>query len=161
MRLKTKTVALVGVCAAMAMILSYVESFVPSPIYGVKIGLPNVVIVFLLYKLGWTKAASVSIIRVILTALLFGSVMSLWYSLAGAVLSMLVMVLLKKTNLFSTVGVSVMGGIAHNIAQLAVAVLVTGVGAIAFYLPTLVVGGLAAGVVIGIAGAVIIKRVNV
>ena len=161
MKTKVKTVALIGVCASMAMILSYVESFVPSPVYGVKIGLPNIVIVFLLYKLGFARAAGVSIVRVILTALLFGSIMSLWYSLAGAALSLLVMTLLKKTKLFSTVGVSVMGGIAHNMAQLGVAVLVTGVGAIAYYLPTLIIGGLVAGVVIGIAGATVIKRINV
>ncbi len=159
MKNKTKAVALMGVCAAFAMILSYVESFVPSPVYGVKIGLPNIVIVYLLYKLGAVRAMGVSIVRVILTALLFGSVMSLWYSLAGAAFSLIIMILLKKTKLFSTVGVSIAGGVAHNMAQLAVAVLITGVGAIAYYLPTLVIGGIVAGVVIGIAGAVVIKRV--
>ena len=159
MKNKTKAVALLGVCAALAMILSYVESFVPSPVYGVKLGLPNIVIVFILYKLGVKEAAAVSLVRVILTALLFGSVMSLWYSLAGAVLSLALMALLKKTGAFSTVGVSVVGGVAHNAAQLAVAVAVTGVGAVAYYLPTLVVGGVAAGIVIGILGALLIKRI--
>ncbi len=159
MKNKTRTVAMVGVCAALAMILSYVESFIPSPVYGVKIGLPNIVIVYLLYKLGPLRAAGVSMVRVILTALLFGSVMSLWYSLAGAVLSLVVMVLLKSIKGFSTVGVSVAGGVAHNIAQLAVAVAVTGVGAVAYYLPTLIIGGIVAGIIIGIAGAVVIKRV--
>ncbi len=157
--MKSKSVALPGVCAAMAMILSYVESFIPSPVYGVKIGLPNIVIVYLLYKVGASKAAAVSLVRVLLTAFLFGSVMSLWYSLAGAAFSLLVMTLLKKMKLFSTVGVSVVGGVAHNMAQVTVAVLVTGVGAIAYYLPALVVGGIAAGVIIGIAGAIVIKRV--
>lgn len=159
MKNKTRAVAMVGVCAALAMILSYVESFIPSPVYGVKIGLPNIVIVYLLYKLGPLRAAGVSMVRVILTALLFGSVMSLWYSLAGAALSLVVMVLLKSIKVFSTVGVSVAGGVAHNVAQLAVAVAVTGVGAVAYYLPTLIIGGIVAGVVIGIAGAVVIRRV--
>ncbi len=161
MRSKTKTVALLGVAAAAAMILSYVESFVPSVVYGVKIGLPNIVIVYLLYKVGAAKAAGVSIVRVLLTSILFGSVMSLWYSLAGAVFSLLLMTILKKTRLFSIVGVSVVGGIAHNMAQVAVAVLVTGVGAIAYYLPALVVGGIVAGVIIGLAGATVIKRLDI
>ncbi len=160
MKSKTKAVALLGVSAAAAMMLSYVESFIPSIVYGVKIGLPNIVIVYLLYKLGAVKAFGVSIVRVILTALLFGSVMSLWYSLAGAVVSLLVMTVLKKLNLLSVVGVSVMGGVAHNMAQVAVAVIITGVGAIAYYLPALIIGGIAAGVFIGIAGATVIKRVQ-
>lgn len=161
MNSKTKTVALLGVSAAAAMILSYVESFVPSVVYGVKIGLPNIVIIYILYKLGAAKAAGVSIVRVLLTAILFGSVMSLWYSLAGAVFSLLVMTLLKKTKLFSIVGVSVVGGVAHNMAQICVAVIITGVGAIAYYLPALVVGGIVAGIIIGLAGATVVKRVNI
>lgn len=159
MRVKTRSVALMGVCVAFAMILSYVESFIPSPVYGVKIGLPNIVTVYLLYKCGAARAGAVSVVRVILTALLFGSVMSLIYSLAGAFLSLSVMVILKKTNLFSKVGVSIAGGVSHNIAQLAVAVAITGVGAVAYYLPTLVLGGVVAGIVVGIAGATVIKRV--
>ena len=160
MKSRTKTVALLGVCAAAAMMLSYVESFIPSVIVGVKIGLPNIVIVYLLYKVGTVKAAGVSLVRVVLAALLFGSVMSLWYSLAGAVFSLFVMAVLKKTKLLSTVGVSVAGGVAHNMAQVCVAVLVTGGGAIAYYLPALIIGGVAAGVFIGIAGATVIKRVS-
>ena len=149
-----------GVSAAAAMMLSYVESFIPSFAPGVKIGLPNIVIVYLLYKMGATKAAWVSIVRVLLTALLFGSVMSLWYSLAGAVVSLLLMTVLKKIKAFSIVGVSVVGGVAHNMAQICVAVLVTGVGAIAYYLPALIVGGIVAGVFIGLAGATVVKRVD-
>ncbi len=158
---KTKVVALLGVSAAAAMMLSYIESFIPSIAPGVKIGLPNIVIIYLLYKVGAPKAAGVSLVRVLLTALLFGSVMSLWYSLAGAVFSLLVMTILKKIKAFSIIGVSVMGGVAHNMAQICVAVLVTGVGAIAYYLPALVIGGIAAGVFIGIAGATVVKRVNI
>lgn len=160
MKNKTKVIALLGVCAAAAMMLSYVESFIPSFAPGVKIGLPNIVIVYLLYKVGAAKAAGVSMVRVLLTALLFGSVMSLWYSLAGAVFSLLVMTVLKKIKVFSIVGVSVVGGVAHNMAQICVAVLVTGVGAIAYYLPALIIGGIVAGVFIGIAGATVVKRVD-
>ena len=159
MREKTRSVALMGVCVALAMILSYVESFIPSPVYGVKIGLPNIVTVYMLYRFGMIKASAVSALRVILTAILFGSVMSLAYSLAGAILSIAVMSALKRTNLFSRVGVSIAGGVSHNVAQLAVAVLITGVGAVAYYLPTLLIGGVVAGLVVGIAGATVIKRV--
>ena len=158
MREKTRSVALMGVCVALAMILSYVESFIPSPVYGVKIGLPNIVTVYMLYRFGWFRAGAVSLVRVVLTAILFGSVMSLAYSLAGALLSIAVMAALKKVNLFSKVGVSIAGGVSHNIAQLAVAVFVTGVGAVAYYLPTLALGGVVAGIVVGIAGATVIKR---
>lgn len=158
MREKTRSVALMGVCVALAMILSYVESFIPSPVYGVKIGLPNIVTVYMLYRFGTIKASAVSALRVILTAILFGSVMSLAYSLAGAILSIAVMSALKRTSLFSRVGVSIAGGVSHNVAQLAVAVLITGVGAVAYYLPTLLIGGVVAGIVVGIAGATVIKR---
>lgn len=158
---KTKKIALVGVAAACAMVLSYVESLVPLPIYGVKIGLANIVTVFLMYKLNSRVALGVSIVRVVLTALLFGSVMSLWYSLAGALFSFAVMALLKKIDSFSTVGVSIAGGVAHNMAQIAVAVIITGVGAIVYYLPTLIVGGIAAGIVVGIAGSITVKRVRI
>ncbi|MBQ8475378.1 MAG: Gx transporter family protein [Clostridia bacterium] len=158
---KTKKIALVGVAAAAAMVLSYVESLVPLPIYGVKIGLANIVTVFLMYKLNSVTALGVSMVRVLLTALLFGSVMSLWYSLAGALFSFGVMALMKKIDAFSTVGVSIAGGVAHNMAQIAVAVLITGVGAIVYYLPTLIVGGIAAGIVVGIAGSITVKRVKI
>ena len=164
MRIKTKKLALLGMCCAAAMILSYVESFIPFGVPGLKVGLPNIVTVFLLYKIGWKETAVVSLLRCVLTALLFGTVISLAYSIAGAILSLAVMALLKKWNKFSEVGVSIAGGITHNAGQIIVAVAVTGVSEIAYYMPVLAVGGTLAGLVIGICGAIIIgrfKKVNI
>lgn len=160
MRIKTKKLALLGMCCAAAMILSYVESFISFGVPGLKVGLPNIVTVFLLYKIGWKETAVVSLLRCVLTALLFGTVMSLAYSIAGAILSLAVMALLKKWNKFSEVGVSIAGGITHNAGQIAVAIAVTGVEEIAYYMPVLAVGGTLAGLVIGVAGAMIIKRLK-
>lgn len=152
--------ALLGMCTAAAMILSYVESFIPFGVPGLKVGLPNIVILFVIYRYGWKEALAVSLVRCVLTALLFGSVMSLAYSLAGAALSLTVMALLKKWNKFSAVGVSIAGGITHNAGQIIVAVLVTGVEEIAYYMPVLAVGGTLAGLVIGVAGAIVLNRLK-
>ena len=157
---KINKIALLGMCTATAMILSYVESFIPFGVPGLKVGLPNVVIVFILYKMGWKEAFSVSLVRCVLTALLFGSIMSLAYSVTGAVISLAVMVILKKINKFSTVGVSIAGGITHNAGQIIIAILVTGVEEIAYYMPVLAVGGTLAGLVIGVAGAVVLKSLD-
>ena len=154
---KVKKIALLGMCTAAAMILSYVESFIPFGVPGLKVGLPNVVVVFILYKIGWKEAFAVSLLRCVLTALLFGSVMSLAYSITGAIISLSLMTFLKKTDKFSTVGVSIAGGITHNAGQIIVAILVTGVEEIAYYMPVLAVGGTLAGLFIGVAGAAILK----
>ena len=159
MKQNSKILALLGLCTAAAMILSYVERFVPFTIPGLKIGLPNVVIVFVLYRVGWTSAAAVSLVRVGLTAVLFGNMLSLAYSLAGAVLSLAVMLLLKKMDCFSVVGVSVAGGVSHNAAQIMVAASVMRTDQILYYLPFLIIGGTAAGILIGIAGGILLKRI--
>lgn len=158
MKQKTQTLALLGMCTAAAMILSYVESFIPSLSPGLKIGLPNVVIVFVLYRFGWLAAGAVSLIRVLLTALSFGSLLSLAYGAAGAVLSLTVMALLRRTQLFSAVGVSVAGGVAHNTAQIIVAAAVMGTRQVLYYLPVLAIGGTVAGILIGIAGGILLAR---
>lgn len=157
-KIKIADVAFIGVAIAAAMLLSYIESFFSVGIPGVKLGMPNIFIIVILYRFGLWQSASVSVIRALLTALLFGSMMSLWYSLAGAALSLLAMWLLKKTNRFSPLGVSIAGGVLHNAGQIAVAVLVTGVKEIAFYMPVLVISGTIAGVVVGIAASVLIKK---
>ena len=158
MKITTHKITILGLCTAAAMILSYVESFIPYGIYGVKMGLPNIVIIYILYRMGTSSAIAVSIIRVLLVSILFGNIMSLWYSLAGAALSLLIMRLLMLSKLFSPVAVSVAGGISHNIGQICVAILVTGVAQIGFYLPILAVSGIISGILIGIAGALVLKR---
>ena len=158
--MKTKKVAMLGLTIALAMIMSYIEALVPLSfaVPGIKMGLANIVIIFVLYKIGTKEAILVSIIRVILVSLLFSNVMAMAYSIAGAVLSLLVMWILKKTDKFSVVGVSIAGGIMHNVGQIIMAVILLGTEQIALYLPVLIITGTATGVVIGIVAGLVINR---
>ncbi len=160
--MKTKKVAFLSMCIALSMILSYFESLIPplNAVSGVKVGLPNLVMVFMLYKVGAKETAIVSIIRVILANLLFGSPIMMIYSLAGAILSLIGMILLKKTKLFASVTVSVIGGILHNVGQIAVACIVMDTVQIAYYLPVLLISGTIAGIVIGFVAGLILKRLE-
>lgn len=164
MRERTKKITFLGISAALALLLSYVEAMLP-PIYaavpGVKVGLPNIAILFLLYRYGWKAAAAVSFVRIALSTLLFGNVTMLWYSLAGAVLSLTVMVLAKKTNWFSTVGVSILGGVMHNFGQVLVAMFLLETAEIGYYMIPLVIAGTLAGIFIGILGAILLKKLCV
>ena len=158
--MKTKKVAMLGLTIALAMIMSYIEALVPLSfaVPGIKMGLANIVIIFVLYKIGTKEAILVSIIRVILVSLLFSNVMAMAYSIAGAVLSLSVMWLLKMTDKFSFVGVSIAGGIMHNVGQIIMAVILLGTEQIALYLPVLIITGTATGVVIGIVSGLVINR---
>ena len=160
--METKKVVHMGMLIALAMILSFIESQIPVfvAIPGMKIGLANIAIVFALYTLGFRSAITISLIRVVLSALLFGTVVSALYSLAGALLSLAGMALLKKTGLFGVVGVSVSGAVLHNLGQIAVAWLILKIGALVYYLPFLLFSAVAGGVVIGIVAAVVIERVK-
>ena len=160
--MKTKKVAFLGMCIALSMILSFVESQIPPlmAVPGVKVGLPNIVMVFMLYKIGAKETAIVSILRVILVGILFGTPLSMIYSLVGAALSLIGMILLKKTNLFAPVTVSVAGGILHNIGQIATACIVMETAQIAYYLPVLLISGTIAGILIGLTAAMILKRLD-
>lgn len=151
---------MLGLTIALAMIMSYIEALVPLSfaVPGIKMGLANIVIIFVLYKIGTKEAILVSLIRVILVSLLFSNVMAMAYSIAGAVLSLSVMWLLKKTDKFSVIGVSVAGGIMHNVGQIIMAVILLGTEQIALYLPVLIITGTATGVVIGIVSGLVINR---
>ena len=159
--MKPKQIALTGLLIALALILSYLESLVPMSfaIPGIKLGLPNLVIVFALYRLRPRTAAAISLLRVALVALLFGSALSLAYSAAGAVCSFLVMLLLKRTGRFGCTGVSVAGAVTHNLAQIAAAALLLETGALAWYLPVLLLSGTLAGVCIGLLSALLVRRI--
>ena len=157
---KTKKITLLGAFTAFCFILSYIEMLLP-PLYtaipGIKVGLPNVIILFVLYRFSIKEAAVVSIIRLILAAVLFGNALTLAYSFAGAVLSLAVMALLKKTNKFSPVGVSIAGGVCHNLGQITVAALVMQTAEIGYYMIVLAVTGTLAGVVIGLLGGLLLR----
>lgn len=159
---KSKTVAFIGACTALALILAYVEALLP-PLFpavpGMKMGLPNIVIVFLLYRRGPVFAGAVSLLRILLVSLLFGNAMALLYSLAGGVLSLLVMTLLRRLRAFSAVGVSVAGGVTHNVGQILMAMLLLDTAELGYYLAVLTVTGTVAGILIGLCGALLIKHV--
>lgn len=160
--METRKVVHMGMLIALAMILSFIESQIPAfvAIPGMKIGLANIAIVFALYTLGFGSAMIVSLIRVALSALLFGSAVSGLYSLAGALISLLGMALLKKTLFFGVVGVSVSGAVLHNLGQIAVAWLILKTGALVYYLPFLLFSAVVGGVVIGLVVAIVIERVK-
>lgn len=157
---KTKRLVLLAMLTAVAMILSYVESLLPSVgIPGVKMGLANIAVIFALFRFGWREAAALSLVRVVLVSLLFGSVGAMLYSLAGAVLSLAVMALLRRIDRFSTVGISVAGGVAHNAGQILMAMLMLQTKQLLGYLPVLAVSGIAGGVLTGLAAALLIRRI--
>lgn len=160
--MKTKRVAFLGLSIALAMILSFVESQIPAlvAIPGIKVGLPNLVIVFLLYRVGWKDAVIVSVIRTLLVSILFGNIQMLTFSVAGAALSLASMILLKKTNWFSTITVSIVGGIFHNIGQIIAAILWTETIGIVSYLPVLLVSGTVAGAVIGLISGMLVEKLK-
>ena len=122
----TNKLGLSGVLTALAAIFSYVEALIPFSfgVPGIKLGLANVVIVFALYSIGPRFALLISVVRILVVSSLFGSPAIAMYSLAGALLSLAVMVPLQKTGKFSMIGVSMAGGVFHNIGQLVVAALV-------------------------------------
>lgn len=152
--------ARMGIFCALAMILSYVEVLlpIPLPVPGVKLGLANLVIIFLLYRYGAFEAALVSLARLLLSALLFGSAVSLLYAFSGALCSFLLMLLLKRIRFFSIVGVSIAGGVTHNLAQIAMAALVMKTAGLAGYAPVLCLCGTLAGAVIGLLGALLVAK---
>ena len=160
--MKTKKLTVMAMTTAVAMILSFVESQIPAfvAVPGVKIGLANIAVVFALYRLGWKEAVAVSLIRVVLVSMLFGSIASLFYSLAGAALSLTGMGLLKKTGRFTEIMVSVTGGILHNVGQIGMACLILETAALRYYLPFLLVSGIIAGIVVGILSAILVQRIK-
>ena len=160
--MKTKRLALLGLFTGLAMILSYVEALmpIPLPVPGIKVGFPNIIILFILYRFGTKSAIIVSFVRVLLVSLLFGNFLGFAYSLSGAILSLVVMIILRKTDLFSTLGVSVVGGIFHNAGQIIVACILMSTLEISYYMTVLIVTGTVSGIVVGIASHLLIKKVK-
>ena len=156
-----KRVALTGLLAALALIFSYVEALVPfnAGVPGVKLGLANLVPLIILYRLDARYAFAANLIRVVLAGLLFSGLFAALYSLAGSVTSFLVMWLLKKTDLCSVIGVSMAGGVFHNLGQLVVAMIAVSGLQLIHYMPVLIISGIAAGVIVGIGGVILIGRI--
>ena len=159
---KTLQLTTLAFITAFAMILSFVESRIPTfvAIPGVKVGLANIAVIFTLYKMGVKEAIAISMVRVLLISMLFGSPVSLIYSICGATLSLLTMILLKKFTPLTEVTISVTGGVMHNVGQIAAASFMLSTNVVIYYLPFLLVSGTIAGIVVGIASAMLIKRVK-
>lgn len=162
MKNNTKRLATLAITISFAMILSYLESRMPAfvAIPGIKVGLANIAVIFTLYKLGIKEAVAVSIVRVILLSILFGNIVAMVYSIVGATLSLASMVLLKKFTPLSAVSVSVCGGVMHNVGQILTAALMLDTGAVLYYLPFLLLSGSMAGIVVGVAAALLINRIQ-
>jgi heptaprenyl diphosphate synthase len=158
----SKKVAMAGMFTALAMIFSYIEVLIPINfgIPGMKLGLANLVVVVSLYTVGAPMAFAISMIRILLVSVTFGSLAAMLYSLAGGILSFAGMVLLKKIPDFSMIGVSVAGGILHNIGQLAVAMAVVENIHLISYLPPLLIAGLVTGLLIGIVSSQVVPRIK-
>lgn len=150
-----KKVAFLGMFTALGLVLGWLESLVPiyPVVPGMKIGLANLVTLLVLYRFGWKEAGCVNLLRVGLSSMLFGNFSLFIYSLSGAGLSLFTMIFLKKTDKFSVTGVSVAGGVMHNVGQLIMAVILMETAVIAYYLPVLLVSGVISGLLIGLAGA--------
>nr|WP_317282110.1 Gx transporter family protein [uncultured Sellimonas sp.] len=162
MQRKGARLASFGVFTALALIFSYIETCIPFHIGipGVKLGLANLVIVVALYKMPVREVYMLAVVRVVLAGFLFGNLMSILYSLAGGLLSLTVMWGLKRVQSFSIIGVSIAGGIFHNIGQLVMAMFTVETYGVFTYLPILLISGLVTGLVIGLVSGEMIKRLH-
>lgn len=162
-RKRIKEITVVAICTSLALLLSYVEMLIPVLIQGVpgiKMGLPNIVIVFALYLMGTKKAVLISLIRVAIMSMMFGNFTYFLYSIAGAALSLCVMILIKKLDFMSSVGVSVAGALAHNVGQILVAMMLMQTSQIGWYLIVLSITGVISGIFVGLCGALVVKRMS-
>lgn len=155
----SKRIAKVGIFVALAMIFSYIEAIVPFNfgIPGVKLGIANIVVVTSLYQLSIKETVGISVIRIFLMGVLFGNGLSLIYSLAGGLLSLFGMIFFSKIKIFSVMGVSVIGGVLHNMGQLIAAAIILKSISLTYYLPVLLVAGVVTGLIIGLLSDRIIK----
>ncbi len=157
---RTRLLAISAMFAALALIFSYVEILIPIPVPvpGIKLGLANLVIIIALYRMGFKYAFTINMVRIVAAGLLFSGVFGMIYSLAGGILSIIVMYLLYRTGLFSMVGVSMVGGVCHNLGQLLTACLLLSNTGILSYFSVLLFSGIISGIAIGIIAYVIEKR---
>lgn len=162
MGFRSKKTARLGLLIALAFVFSYLEYFLPIPfgIPGVKLGMANLVILVAIYIMSIPEAFFLSVLRLLLVAFTFGNLSAFLFSFAGAALSFLVMIAAKRSKRFSVMGVSVAGGVSHNIGQILVAVLILETEELILYLPVLILSGLIAGIVIGLLGGMITNRVR-
>lgn len=160
--MKQKKIAYMGLFAAIAIIFGYVESLIPffAGILGIKLGLANLAVLFILETYTWKEAALVSMVRILVIGFMFGNMFSILYSMAGAALSLTVMTLMKRFSGFSILGISVAGGVSHNIGQLIIAALIVENTSLFYYAPVLLISGVITGILIGILTGEVTKRIH-
>ena len=158
----TKRLTTLALLVAVAMMLSYIEAQIPISVSvpGVKLGLSNIATLFALYILGASEAALVSVVRVVLSSLIFANPIMMIYSLSGAALALIFMILMKRLGVFSMLGVSVVGGVMHNAGQIIAAVILMKDSGIVYYLVPLVISGTVAGVAVGAVAALLVKKIG-
>ena len=159
-----RQITTMGMLVALAMVLGFVETLIPINlgIPGMKLGLANIVVVIALFLFDIKTAVVVSILRIILIAMTFGNMSMMFYSIAGASLSLLSMIVISKIKSFSLIGVSIVGGIMHNVGQIICAAFVVRTNGVFTYLPVLMIAGLVSGALIGIvAGLILVRLTNV
>lgn len=154
-----KKIALIAIFITLSLILSYVDNLIPINIVvpGIKIGLANLIIIYSLYMLGIKEAIFISIIRVVISSILFGSILTFVYSLTGAIVSLLIMVILKSFTSLTVITISIIGGVMHNMTQIIVAIILMNTKEIVYYLPILILTGVISGMMIGIFSTLLIK----
>lgn len=159
---KIGRIAFLGLLTALALILSYIETLIPFQpgIPGIKIGLANLAVLICLYLFGWKEAMLLTVVKVLVSGFLFGNLFMIAYSLAGALLSALTMILLKRTGWFHVPVVSAAGGVMHNIGQLIVAFFAVETYSVIYYMPVLILAGLITGIVIGAAAALVLPYIQ-
>jgi len=163
MKINTKYIAFLGLLLAFAVAAGYFERLIPasvSAVPGIKLGLPNIAVIILMYIKNNKTAFTVNILRVILTGLLFTGIWGMIYGLSGALLSFIVMAILKKTDKFGAVGISAAGGVFHNLGQIIVAAFVVQNIKMFYYFPVLIIFGTITGIIVGYLAELIINRLN-
>lgn len=154
--------AFLGLFSALAVIFGYVESLFPVfvGIPGIKLGLANLAVLFILERYTYKEALMVSFIRIVIIGFLFGNMFSIVYSLAGAIFSLAVMTFLKMKTDSSIYAVSMAGGISHNVAQLVVAIILVENLSLIYYAPALLISGIITGFLIGYLTSEVLKRIR-
>jgi len=160
---RTRSIAITSIFVAFAVMLSFLERLLPAPVPlpGIKLGLANIIVIIFLYRFNLREAFKVQALRILLFSALFGGISSALYSFAGGMLSLGVMALFKKPGIFSVIGVSIVGGVFHNIGQLAIAALVVQSVGLLGFLPALIISGQITGFVTGLVAYYLLSRLKI
>ena len=155
-----KRLTIISMLLAMAIVLNYLESFIPVFVPGVKLGLANVIILIMLYEFNWYEALAVDILRILIVSLIRGTILSpaFFMALSGGMLSYLIMLLFSRIKIFSKIGVSVLGSLSHATGQIVIAIILLDSFDLVYYLPFIAILSLGTGIISGIITSLYLKR---